>query len=110
MKRLTEIPGVGPMIASALVAAVGDGRILAKGKDLSAWRCRPVNIPTHARRPIPRGAARHQYERLFKKFENRPSAFGRTMLMRRICAALGQPASAWLGTVSAWTWARAGFG
>jgi transposase len=37
MKRLTEIPGVGPMIASALVAAVGDGRIFAKGRDLSAW-------------------------------------------------------------------------
>lgn len=37
MRRLTEIPGVGPMIASALVAAVGDGRIFAKGRDLSAW-------------------------------------------------------------------------
>ena len=37
MKRLTEIPGVGLMIASALVAAVGDGRIFAKGRDLSAW-------------------------------------------------------------------------
>lgn len=37
MKRLTEIPGIGPMIASALVAAVGDGRAFAKGRDLSAW-------------------------------------------------------------------------
>jgi transposase len=37
MKRLTEIPGVGPMIASALVAAIGDGQAFAKGRDLSAW-------------------------------------------------------------------------
>jgi transposase len=37
MRRLTEIPGIGPMIASALVAAVGDGRIFAKGRDMAAW-------------------------------------------------------------------------
>ncbi|MFV2033774.1 MAG: IS110 family transposase [Halocynthiibacter sp.] len=37
MKRLVEIPGVGPMIASALVAAIGDGQTFAKGRDLSAW-------------------------------------------------------------------------
>lgn len=37
MKRLSEIPGIGPMIASALVAAVGDGRSFARGRDLSAW-------------------------------------------------------------------------
>jgi transposase len=37
MRRLLEIPGVGPMIASALVAAIGDGRAFAKGRDLSAW-------------------------------------------------------------------------
>lgn len=37
MKKLSEIPGVGPMIASALVAAIGDGRAFAKGRDLSAW-------------------------------------------------------------------------
>lgn len=37
MRRLTEIPGIGPMIASALVAAIGDGKTFAKGRDLSAW-------------------------------------------------------------------------
>ena len=30
MMRLLEIPGIGPMIASALVAAIGDGRVLPK--------------------------------------------------------------------------------
>ena len=37
MKRLAEIPGVGPMIASALVAAIGDGKTFGRGRDLSAW-------------------------------------------------------------------------
>ncbi len=37
MKRLTGIPGIGPMIASALVAAIGDDRTFAKARDLSAW-------------------------------------------------------------------------
>ena len=37
MKRLAEIPGVGPIIASALVAAVGDGKTFGRGRDLSAW-------------------------------------------------------------------------
>ncbi|HHC29862.1 MAG TPA: IS110 family transposase [Rhodobacterales bacterium] len=37
MCRLMEIPGVGPTIASALVAAIGDGSSFAKARDLSAW-------------------------------------------------------------------------
>ncbi|SMD10429.1 Transposase IS116/IS110/IS902 family protein [Primorskyibacter flagellatus] len=37
MQRLMEIPGVGPTIASALVAAVGTGSSFAKGRDLAAW-------------------------------------------------------------------------
>jgi transposase len=37
MCRLTEIPGVGPAIASALVAAIGTGSSFAKGRDLAAW-------------------------------------------------------------------------
>jgi len=37
MRRLMAIPGVGPTIASALVAAVGDGGCFKKARDLSAW-------------------------------------------------------------------------
>ncbi len=37
MRRLMEIPGVGPTIATALVAAVGDGSSFNKARDLSAW-------------------------------------------------------------------------
>ena len=36
-QRLMKLPGVGPMIASAFVAAVGDGSDFRKGRDVSAW-------------------------------------------------------------------------
>jgi transposase len=36
-QRLTTIPGVGPVTATALVAAVGNGSSFGKGRDLSAW-------------------------------------------------------------------------
>jgi transposase len=35
--RLTGIPGVGPMIASAMVAAVGEGTAFGRGRDFAAW-------------------------------------------------------------------------
>ena len=35
-QRLQSIPGVGPMTATALVAAVGDARQFARGRDLAA--------------------------------------------------------------------------
>jgi len=37
MQRLMEIPGVGPTIATALVAAVGTGSSFREGSDLAAW-------------------------------------------------------------------------
>lgn len=36
-RRLATIPGVGVMNATALVAAVGDGRTFARARDLAAW-------------------------------------------------------------------------
>jgi transposase len=36
-KRLDEIPGVGPALATALVASVGDPRAFGSGRDFSAW-------------------------------------------------------------------------
>ena len=36
-RRLTTIPGVGPTIASALIAAVGKGETFEHGRDLAAW-------------------------------------------------------------------------
>jgi len=35
--RLMTVPGVGPLIATALIAAVGDARQFKSGRELSAW-------------------------------------------------------------------------
>lgn len=37
VQRLMSIPGIGPLGATALVAAVGDGRQFKKARDLAAW-------------------------------------------------------------------------
>jgi transposase len=37
MRRLTSIPGIGVLNATALVAAVGDANSFPKTRDLSAW-------------------------------------------------------------------------
>ena len=36
-RRLMGVPGVGPIIASAMVAAVGNGAAFARGRDFGAW-------------------------------------------------------------------------
>jgi len=36
-ERLTSIPGIGPIISSAIVAAIGTGDAFAKGRDFAAW-------------------------------------------------------------------------
>jgi transposase len=34
---LMTVPGIGPIIASAMVAAIGNGAAFAKGRDFAAW-------------------------------------------------------------------------
>jgi transposase len=36
-KRLMTVPGVGPIISSAMVAAIGTGDVFSKGRDFGAW-------------------------------------------------------------------------
>ena len=36
-QRLQQLPGVGPLIATAMWAAVGNGSAFAKGRDFAAW-------------------------------------------------------------------------
>ncbi len=36
-RRLLEVPGVGTLVATAVVAAIGSGRAFAKGRDFAAW-------------------------------------------------------------------------
>lgn len=36
-ERLMSVPGIGPVISSAMVAAIGTGDAFAKGRDFAAW-------------------------------------------------------------------------
>ena len=36
-KRLMTVPGIGPIISSAMVAAIGTGDAFSKGRDFGAW-------------------------------------------------------------------------
>lgn len=36
-QRLVTIPGIGPLIATATVAAVGNGHMFTRGRDMAAW-------------------------------------------------------------------------
>jgi transposase len=36
-KRLMTVPGIGPIISSAMVAAIGRGDVFSKGRDFGAW-------------------------------------------------------------------------
>jgi transposase len=35
--RLISVPGIGPIISSAMVAAIGAGDVFSKGRDFAAW-------------------------------------------------------------------------
>src|SRR4249919_861702 len=36
-QRLITVPGIGPLISSAMVAAIGNGAAFCKGRDFAAW-------------------------------------------------------------------------
>ena len=36
-KRLRQIPGMGPVVATAIVAAIGNGAAFRKGREFAAW-------------------------------------------------------------------------
>ena len=56
-RQLMTVPGIGPLIASAMVAAIGNGAAFAKGRDFAAWlglvpkRCPRVIVPSLAASP-----------------------------------------------------------
>jgi len=35
--RLMTVPGIGPIISTAIVAAIGTGEVFSKGRDFAAW-------------------------------------------------------------------------
>jgi transposase len=36
-RRLRSVPGIGPLISTAVVAAIGTGEAFARGRDFAAW-------------------------------------------------------------------------
>jgi transposase len=36
-ERLMSVPGIGPIISSAMVVAIGAGNVFTKGRDFAAW-------------------------------------------------------------------------
>ena len=55
-KRLMTVPGIGPIISSAMVAAVGNGAVFSKGGDFGpGWDWRPGS----SRREIAPSSARY---------------------------------------------------
>ena len=36
-RRISTVPGIGPVISSAMIAAIGNGQAFGKGRDLAAW-------------------------------------------------------------------------
>lgn len=50
-RQLMTVPGIGPIIASAMVAAIGNGAAFAKGRNFAAWlRLVPKQVSTGDRR------------------------------------------------------------
>ena len=67
-QRLAQIPGIGPISASALVASIGEARAFRNGRQLAAWLGPGAQAALHrwqgqpvgyqqARRPLPAHAA-----------------------------------------------------
>jgi transposase len=62
-EHLLTVPGIGPIISSAMVAAIGNCEVFSKGRDFAAWLCaleRPITpssacgsgaFPAHATSP-----------------------------------------------------------
>ena len=77
MRRLSAIPGVGPLTAHAIVAAVGDGRQFGSARDFAAWAGMTPREASSAGKRKTMGLSRQGDSRLRKLF-----ALGAVTLMR----------------------------
>jgi transposase len=77
MRRLATIPGVGALIAHAMVAAIGDGKQFACARDFAAWCGLTPNEVSTAGKRRSKGISRMGEMRLRKLF-----ALGAATIMR----------------------------
>jgi transposase len=88
--RLQTIPGIGPLTASALVSAVGDGRQFKNGRQLAAWVGLVPRQDSSGGKPRLMGISKHG------------DTYLRTLLIHggraveRTCGAKTDPRSEWL--------------
>jgi transposase len=68
MRRLTTIPGVGPLTAHAIVTAIGDGKQFATARDFAAWCGLTRRVDQSADKRRERGISRQGEMRLRKLF------------------------------------------
>ena len=124
MRRLATIPGVGPITAHAIVAAIGDGRQFGSARDFAAWAGLTPRQHASAGKRRDQGISRQGDIRLRKLLalgastimraarsrSDRASAWQRGILARRPVkvAVLAQAAKtariAWAILVSGQTW------
>jgi transposase len=77
MRRLARIPSVGFLTAHAVVAAIGDGRQFASGRDFTAWGGMTPREQSSAGKRRTKGLSRQGESRLRKLF-----ALGAVTLLR----------------------------
>jgi transposase len=93
-KRLLQIPGVGPLTATAIISAVGDAKQFKRGRDLAAW----IGL-------TPRQNSSGGKERLLG-ISKRGDRYLRTLLIHggrsvlRVAGSKDDPRSRWLTGVS----------
>ena len=60
-QRLMTVPGIGPIIASAMVATIGDGSAFRRGRDFGAWLgLAATDLDRRSNHPRPHLQAREQ--------------------------------------------------
>ena len=79
MRRLTGIPGVGPLTAHAIVAAIGEGRQFASARDFAAWCGMTRRVDQSAQTRRERGISRQGDRRLRQLFALGASAHMRAL-------------------------------
>jgi transposase len=90
-----EIPGVGPLVSTALVAAIGNGVTFRKGRDLAAWLGLVPRQYTTGGKPKLSGISKRGNEYLRRMFLHGSRSV--VMQMESQQSALGS----WLGQLAA---------
>jgi transposase len=85
MRRLSTIPGVGPLTAHAVVTAIGEGKQFASARDFAAWCGLTRRVDQTAERRRQRGISRQGDNSVRKLL-----VLGASALLRQLRAAPGR--------------------